>query len=279
MPSIELPSPLNQRLIECAHRAGCADPIEFLQLLCEDGDLLDMVAARLHVAPSLPSVADTAVSPIHPSKPPFTKTAVRISIEGTAVIIHFSEYIDQFKRLVKSYQFEWLKNRLHRWGRKLADGEAAIHCAAEIGHRLVLAGFIVIPPSTAVAQLIINGAYVRERRRWVLVSVKAGFAGWFSLSWPWEEDLYTDARLISGSFYDSDARCVIVPPEQYEEVADFAQMHQFNWSDEAVAAYAAARRNEHRALLLVEPTEDIVPPAAKDGRTQGVLDELKDPTF
>jgi len=280
MPSpIELPAPLYQRLAECACRAGCADLAELLNRLCEDSDLLDMVAARLHVAPPVTSGIETAVAPIRPSCNIFTKTAVRIFIEGTAVIINFPEYPEQFKKLVKSYHFEWLKNRLHRWGRETGNDESALHCAAEIGHRLVMAGFVVMPPSTAVAQMILNETYIRERRRWVLVSARAGSAGWFSLTWPWEDDLYTEARLVSGSFYDPDNHCVIVPPEQYEEVADFAQTNQFSWSDEAIAVYNEAKRAVYRTLLLTEPTTDFVPPPPSDGRTQGVLDELKDPSF
>jgi len=280
---IDVPQAVYQRLAECANRAGCLDVGELLERLGGDNALLDMIANELYTPPSNdgdPQIGAEIIVPTRPSSRPISNSMIRMVIEGTAVSLIYHSHSDEYKTICRAFGFEWQKERLNRRTRQLDTAMTAMHCAAEVGHRLVKAGFIIVPPSTAVANLIIEGNYIKERRKWVkIVETKGNYNGWFSLHWMRDEDLYVEAKQIESSRYDDTNHCVVVPLDQYEQVADFAELHGFCWSDAAVAAFIKAGRTAHLSLTLTEPTKESTPPMAKDSHTDGILDELKDPTF
>ncbi len=113
-----------------------------------------------------------------------------------------------------------------------------------------------------IRQKAISGAFTPECTRWVLSFVSGDYAGWFALSWGKADDLYRAAKRIKGSRYA--APYVAVPPEQFEEVLDFAHVYDFrlNTGAREIAEQAKARRD---AVLIVKveraPRRNKIKPA------------------
>jgi hypothetical protein len=108
-------------------------------------------------------------------------------------------------------------------------------------------------------------------------------AGWFSISWPKDEDFYKAAKKLPGSRYSKPD--VVAPPEQFEQILDFAEMYGFKLSPGAQEAADAARKVKDAALTAkVEETRNDASPPEPGERPRRlavpenveVADEFKD---
>ena len=63
---------------------------------------------------------------------------------------------------------------------------------------------------------------------------------WFLITWRREDDLYKAAKLIPGAKYIKPY--VIVPPEQFQSVLDFAEQYLFLFSEPAQTAVHQQRK-------------------------------------
>jgi len=182
---------------------------------------------------------------LRPSSPR-TETIAYISVvTGNQVCVHFPEKRDDFRVLVKAQGFTW---KYPYWIREMDSlSGLVIDRAAEIGRLLLAHGFIVAFDDQAIREKVITADYEPECRRWVLVG-KGNYAGWFKLFWRRSEDCYHEAKKLTGSCYVSP--CVMVSPEHYEEVIDFAELNQFRFSDEAVELAQQAHRQRLDALVI-----------------------------
>jgi len=224
--------------------------------------------------------ADAAVEATVRPENPVTETVAEIRALEDAIEVEFPERRDDFRELVKKLKMEWSGKF---WRRKLnsRNGTPADR-AAEAGHRLLAAGFPVRIFDAAIREKAICGEYEPECTRWVLARTSGDYTGWFAIIWERPDDFYKAAKAIPGSRYSKPS--VVVPPEQFEEVLDFAKMYGFRLSAKAQEVIETARRAKEEALI-VKPT----PPEEKvaviaDGKPQildvpeevGVDEELRD---
>lgn len=190
---------------------------------------------------------------------PVTETVADIRASADALEIVFPEKRDDFRKLVKSeLQMGWDGEC---WRRKLVvkNGTPADR-AAEAGHRLLAAGFPVRIFDVKIREMAVTGKYEPECTRWILVRTDGKYKGWLAINWSRDEDFYKAGRRIAGSRWDKPS--IIVPPESFEEVLDFAKMYGFKLSEAAQNAVDAARLVKEKALVVnIEALEDSkVPP-------------------
>lgn len=178
-----------------------------------------------------------------------TKTIAWISISGRTITVHFPEKRERFRETMKHFGFEW--NRPY-WKRTL-DKRAGdpLHRVAEVAHHLLANGYCVVPPSVEVRDMALTASYEPEPRRWVYALVSGTYEGWFALSWPSNEKWYERASRITASQWHSPF--VVVPPEHWEEVVDFAQTHGFTFAEGAAELVREAKALYESALLVQPP--------------------------
>lgn len=182
---------------------------------------------------------------------------------------------EPFREIMRRLGYSW---RGDFWTRELTvfTGNADDRCV-ELAHTLLTAGYIVELPDEAAMLLdrIVAGAYAPECRRWIKKNLQRG---WFIIRWPRDEDFYVQARRIRGSRYD--APSVIVPPEAYEEVLDFAEMHGFQLSACAQELVETARERYESAIMVAparrKQAPRLPPAPMPDTIDPELLDDLDD---
>lgn len=184
-----------------------------------------------------------AEATVYPEKP-VSSLVAEISIKGDTVEVNYPERNESFRQIMKNHGFEWKPG----WKRTIGKYNGSIQDrAAEIGNKLLAAGFPVRIYDEEIRRRAVAGEYAPEPVRWVKAMTEGDYKGWFSISWPYGGNNYYDAaRKIPGSKYQSPN--VIVPPESFLEVLDFAQMYKFNISDKAQEIIETAQQLKERAL-------------------------------
>lgn len=205
-------------------------------------------------------------------KEPKTETVAEISVSSDDTVkISFPEKREDFWQIVKKeLGYTWSGRA---WERKLTpqNGTPADR-AAEAGHTLLAAGFIVRIFDTGIREAAITGAYEPEQTRWIFARVAGAkkYTGWFVIEWKRPDDLYAAAKKLPGSRYDSPF--VVVPPEQFEQVLDFAETYGFSLSPGAQRAAETARTAKEAMLVVsVEPSK-LKPDPIKVGTKPPVLE-------
>jgi len=185
-----------------------------------------------------------------------TETVAEIRALEKSMEIYFPEKRDDFREIVKEkLSMDWTGLC---WRRKIAkhNGTPADR-ASEAGHRLLAAGFPVRIFDDETRQKAIDGTYEPEHTRWIMCRTTGGYAGHLVVRWSKKEDFYRAAKGINGSRYDKPD--VVVPPEHFAEVLDFAQMYDFRISSGAQKAIDLARQAWESILTVI-----VAPPAEKD---------------
>lgn len=206
---------------------------------------------------------------------PLTETVAEIKIISDHIEIKFPEKREDFRQVVKMQNgYHWNENH---WQRTITNFSGPIEDrAAEIGRKLLAAGFIIRIYNESIRNMAISGEYKPEITRWVTKNTKSGR---FSISWSKGDDFYQAARRIAGSRWDRPS--VTIAPEYYDEVLDFAEMYGFELS-EGARNLVEKMQAEKEAMLTVS-VEVATPekPSLKPGKletpeTVGIPDELKD---
>lgn len=220
------------------------NPVAFVDFLAKE---LAEGKHKQTVAPK-EAVSDArAESTVRPGKPK-TETVAEIRIKGDTVEVDFPEKREDFWTVVKKQlNFSWSGTC---WQRALiAKNGTPADRAAEVGHVLLAAGFPVRIYDGDVRQKAISGDFAAEQPRWILCRKEgAEYAGWFAIRWGKDDDFYTAAKRIPGSRWHSPS--VVVPPEQYEQVMDFAERYGFAVSDDARGAADRAKLAKESALVV-----------------------------
>ncbi len=228
---------------------------ELLEYIAATPPLLKQIGDFL----STPAVEPAAGLPeiiIRPEEP-VSRGIARIGIQADCVTVLLPGKRTDFKQVVKSLDYHWNGKE---WQKNVSGWEKAVNAAAELAHRLLAAGFWVAPPTPEVRDLIIEESFVAEIRRKVMVRTGGQYNGWFVLWWRRSEDCWDAARRITVNWYDKPV--VVVPPEYYDEVEDFAGQHDFFITPAAQRAIARARTALESAMLVrVEIDEPEVKPA------------------
>ncbi len=197
-----------------------------------------------------PAAVDAkAEATVRPASP-VTETVAEIRPTETAVEISFPERRDDFREIVKlQLKMSWC-SEAQCWRRKISyrTGPAADR-VAEAGHRLLAAGIPIRIYDPEIRQRAIDGDYEPECRRWIsaLTSTSGKYEGWLGISWDRGDDFYQAARKLPGSRWSSPF--VVVPPEQFDAILDFAEQYGFKLSPGAERVLAEAQRVRDAALV------------------------------
>lgn len=207
---------------------------------------------------------------------PLTETVARLRSVGNIIQIEFPEKRDDFGKIVKTFGGIWQRPY---WEREIGNlaGDPAERMI-ELGHKLLSAGFNVAVESEAMQDAIVSGTFSPEITRWVLVVRSGDHVSWFALKWSKRDDLYNEAIKLTGARYAPPY--VVVPPEHYDQVLDFADVHEMKVSD--ASKELANKVSELMALAVVFSPSDYAG-SATDGTveiaeyvSQGIDDELVD---
>jgi hypothetical protein len=199
---------------------------------------------------------------LRPSRP-VTATIAHVRRDGAVVIVTLDEKRDDFRELLKAREFAWDWTRRH-WARTVGDitGPAADR-AAETAHLLLAAGFAV-ELSDELARMVMDVAYAPEKRRLVLRRSKGEYAGWLLLKWPRDDEedrkLYAAYDRIPGRRYDKPY--LVVPPDQFEAVRDFAEGYGFWIAPDAQEIIDAAAARVRAAVIFDPPPLPAARPQA-----------------
>lgn len=241
---------------ELAEKTGVNDVDSLLATIAGADPLMEQIRGHL-AEPEQVKANGIPEIIIRPEKP-VARGIARIGLSAGLVTVMFPEKREDFRVTIKGNGYEWDEVRSH-WRRTVSGWTQATNVAAETGHRLLATGFWVAPPTAQVRDLITDESFEPECRRKVMVRKTGEYAGWLVLWWARSEDCYAAAKRISGSRYDKPH--VVVPPEYYDEVEDFAGVHGFYVTPAAQRAIEQAG-NAIKAALLVEI--DNTPDAAAE---------------
>lgn len=190
---------------------------------------------------------------------PRTPLVTKIRYSTSCVTALLPEKDEAFRQLVRALDYHWTGST---WQREMDrySGQS-IDRAAELGRRLIQAGFSVEFPDEQVMRMAIDGSYTPEQRRWVMAKVAGDFAGWFYVWWRRSENLYQEAMHIPGARYNPPG--IVVPAGRYEEVLDFAEINHCQLSDGAkrLVEEAKARMREALVCNLVDAPKKEAPKA------------------
>ena len=207
---------------------------------------------------------------------PVTQLVTTISITEDTISAVYPERNEDFRQIVRfGLGYSWSGSA---WERKIGKLAGKIEDrAAELGHKLLSKGFPVRIHREDIRMAAILGQYEPEQTRWV-INLEKGVG----LRWGKKEDLYREAKKLRGAKYNRDYRAVEIPPENFDEVLDFAETHGFSISDKAREKLDAAREARDGALKIkVEPVQEPKKttgkqPDLKVPETVEVHDDLRD---
>lgn len=216
-----------------------------LERVAQNPGLLGIIERELTgVKVSVPQKYREAVI-VHP-KDAKTETLAWLEVDGDKVSVRCPEKHEDFQEIVKDLAYHW---NWPRWERILLQWSGdPIDRVAELGRKLLANGFCVVFPDESIREMAISGEYASEYRRWVFVMGKGVYEGWFALRWSRQDDCYDAAKQIAASQYDKPY--VVVPPEQFAEVIDFAQIYKFRFSQDAFELVAQAKAIRESALIV-----------------------------
>ena len=207
------------------------------------------------------------ISIIRPPKPR-SKTICRISVGETSIKLLFPERLDSFRDAVKSFGFRW---ESPLWLKAVNKGGICDR-AAEISRALLDAGFAVQTEYAGITVAALKNTYTPESLRLISARASGVFKGWLAIRWPRAEDYYEKAKAITAAKY-SDGE-VLVPPEHFEEVLDFASIYDFSVTPEAEAEIQTMR--QALEIGYVPSKKQRKQRAKKPVEVEGIPEELRD---
>lgn len=196
-------------------------------------------------------IADAKAEAVVRPAEPKTETIAELLIVGSELHVTFPEKREDFRETAKKQLgMTWGDGY---WKRTIGSMAGAIEDRlVEAGHRLLAAGFVVRIYDPDLRARAVSGEFEPEHTRWVTRRTQGAKAGWFCILWGRDEDYYAPARKLPRSQYDKPY--VVVPPEQFDEVMDFAERYDFRLTQSGRELAEQARVNRDAALVAkVEP--------------------------
>jgi len=184
---------------------------------------------------------------------PVTPSIARVFVEDATVKIFFPEKREDYDRIVKEY-FRYGWQRPYRV-RTFTEDTASDRAAEVVNH--LLAGGFCVKADKALIDAAVAGEFEAEPRRWVKVFTSGDHDGWFAIGWVKDENLYHAAKRLPGARYDKPF--VAVPPEQYEALLDFSEVHECHLYPSALALVKKARAEAEAAIVV-----DVATPLQKE---------------
>lgn len=180
---------------------------------------------------------------------------------------------DLFREIVKSLGYTWENGA---WRKKISEYTGpAPERIAELGNKLLNAGFTVQFPDHESMEKAINATYEPECTRWIRRSSDRKLA----IRWRERSDtLYQAARKLPGAKYSDGA--IIVSAERYQEIEDFAETMGFKISKKAAEEIELFRQKE-RKFIKAAPAQAIrdIPDEEKLKKQlekSGIIEDLMD---
>lgn len=253
------------------------------------GRILDRVAGKLDPGTTLAvlhqhqeMVAEAqAEATLRPAGDVVTETVTEVRALDGAIEAVMPERREDFRAIVKTEQrLRWTGKC---WRREIpTTAGTPIDRAVELACRLLAEGFPVRIHDEEIRARVMAEKYQPEITRWVRVREGGEHPGWFDLRWGREDNYYRAARRITGSRYDPPT--VVVPPEQFDEVEEFAEMHGFHITkaarivmDRAAEIRAGATLVESHATRRTGGHADTAPPVLDPNAvSEDIPDELCD---
>ena len=190
----------------------------------------EMAAMMAGEAPAQPKAEPEAQpqpqeqpAPQRPEAQPETRKhegAADVTASGNMVSAVYAKD-ESFREIVKAMGFAWKDGR---WQIEAAERTGkAEDISAELGSRLLNAGFAVRFDSREIMDMAVTGSYTPMCRRWI-----ASRAGGFYITWSREDDHYRAAKSLPGAVYDSPG--VIVPERSWDALTDFAARYGYRFT-------------------------------------------------
>lgn len=156
---------------------------------------------------------------------------VEISGDDTRITVTYEKNND-FRQIVKSLGFIWEGV----WSRKLSETTGDyVNRAAELGNKLLQNGFTILVLDEKIRTKAINADFEVECTRWIYRRKRNLAINWSKND---SDNIYKSAKKIPTSKWSSPS--IIVDVSHYKEVADFAKMYGFRYTESAkkmISAY------------------------------------------
>lgn len=145
---------------------------------------------------------------------------------------------NDFIQIVKSLDYKWDGSN---WTKEINEYTGAIDDrAAELGNRLILAGFTVQFVTEDSKELAITGTFKKENDRWIKYLSRENA---LAISWNGRNDnFYKNAKKLPGAYWELGRMLVNI--EFYQKVQTFAKKMQFSFSKAATDAIAQYKEKE-----------------------------------
>jgi len=241
---------------------------------------LNRIAAEIAANPE-PEAAQEAVQ--HPVKEAEKETVtiaepqdrkhdgiVDIQVTDQSVTVKYRKD-DNFRDLVKDLGYTWDASTFS-WSMQIgARTGTAKERAAELGNKLLNAGFAIRIQDANTLKDAINGNYKPMTHRWV-----AMLRDQFFITWAKSDDLYKTARSLPTAKYHAPG--VLVRETEYEAVADFAQAYDFKLTAGAQELMDKMRASSATVLpgAAKEPQYNENAPQSILGSSREIISDLKD---
>lgn len=184
---------------------------------------------------------------------PKTETVAEITFDGNMISVRFPEMNEDFRKTAR-YELN-MKWNGSAWEREILERHGSvIDRAAEIGYTLLASGFVVRIENPEIREKVISGDFEEEHTRWILTIVEGDHEGWLVVSWKQPDDFYKAAKRIRGSRYSRPN--VIIPPENFDEVLDFAEQYGFKISERAQNVIDIAREQKEKSIFVNAKKQD-----------------------
>lgn len=208
-------------------------------------------------------------------------TVAEIKVTDDKVSVYYPKNQEFYDIVKKQLGFKWSGSC---WEKKISfrTGPAEDR-AAELGNKLLNAGFPIMILDPDIRQKAITADYEPEHHRWISKLVSGKYEGWFAIQWPYGEDFYSKARSLPESKWNSPN--VVVKPEYYKEVEEFAELYDFRLSP---GAKEIIKEQQEKERIIEEKALKVDPEKPKEkgyndnglqnilNSSDEILDDLKD---
>ena len=204
-----------------------------------------------------------------------TDIPVEIILKEDKIQVKY-EKNDDFRDLVKKLNYSW--NGV--WERKINELTGNIEDrAAELGNKLLNAGFPIIILDNDIREKAVNGIYEPECNRWIALRTEGDYKGQLAIKWWGKNDkLYKTARSLPGAHWNNGS--MVLKAWHYKEVQDFANVLGFKFTKAALQAIEEYKKQTEN-VEIINPVK-IENKEPKDGLAEilksgsEILDDLKE---
>lgn len=203
------------------------------------------------LATIFPSVPDAPKTPtiIRPKKI-VSSTVCRVSVVDRTISLIYPEKLEEFRVLVKKHKYQWASC----WRRKFREKVDVVDRAAEISNEILLLGLPVQIDSEIIRDRLLSNSFKPESFKQVMGYIPDPYKDWFTFEYPNHEGWYNEVMKITAAKYTDGL--IVVPPEQFAEVEDFAEINDFELTEKVLSIIATARSITESAIIF-EPRRKV----------------------